>query len=118
LQVPAPSQVELALSVEPLQLAARQTVPAIHLRQAPAPSQVPSLPQLEAAEAGHSLCGLVPGSANLHVPMLFVALQVWQVLLQAVLQQTPSTQNPLPQSVFAAHDVPHWDAPHAYAPHD
>ena len=87
-------------------LAARQTVPATHLRQAPAPSQVPSVPQLEAALAVHSLRGLVPGSENLHVPTLFVALQVWQVPLQAVSQQTPSAQWPLPQSVSSSHTVP------------
>jgi hypothetical protein len=92
LQVPAPSQVEAACSCAFEQLAARHWVPATHLRQAPAPSQVPSVPQLEAAEAVHSLRGLVPGSENLHVPTLFVALQVWQVPLQAVSQQTPSTQ--------------------------
>jgi hypothetical protein len=145
LHVPAPSQVEAACSCAVEQLAAPQTVPAIHLRQAPAPSQLPSVPQLEAAEAVHSLRGLVPGSANLHVPTLFVALQVEQVPLQAVSQQTPSTQWPLPQSlasshtvpfvstgtqavatqwlpaaqsVFARHDVAHEAAPHAYAPHD
>jgi hypothetical protein len=90
--VPVPLQVEAAVSCALAQLAARQTVPATHWRQAPAPSQKPSVPQLVAAEAVHSLRGLVPGSENLHVPTLFVALQVWQVPLQTVSQQTPSTQ--------------------------
>ena len=92
LQVPAPSQVDAAWIVALEQLAAWQTVAAAHLRQAPAPSQKPSVPQVEAGDAEQSLRGLVPGSANLHVPRLFVAEQVWQVPVQAVSQQTPSTQ--------------------------
>jgi hypothetical protein len=145
LQVPAPLQVEAEVSCALVQLAARQTVPAAHLRHAPAPSQVPSVPHVEAADAVQSLRGLVPGSANLHVPTLFVALHVWQVPVQEVSQQTPSTQWPLAQSlvssqvvpfastgtqavatqwlpaeqsVFETHEVTHADAPHAYAPHD
>jgi len=145
LHVPVPLQVDAACSCAVEQLAARQTVPATHLRQAPAPSQVPSLPHDEAADAEQSLRGLVPGSANLHVPTLPVALHVWQVLLQAVSQQTPSTQLPLEQSpptlhivpfvstgtqalatqwlpveqsLLETHDVTHDEAPHAYAPHD
>jgi hypothetical protein len=47
LQTPAPLQVDAALSVEPVHPAARQTVPEAHLRQAPAPSQEPSSPQVD-----------------------------------------------------------------------
>ena len=49
---------------------------------------------------------LVPGSANLHVPTLPAPLQVWQVPVQAVSQQTPSTQWPLAQSPVTLHIVP------------
>src|SRR5262245_37029664 len=55
LQTPAPLQVDAALNVEPVQLPARQTVPEAHLRQAPAPSQKPSSPQVDCAEALQSL---------------------------------------------------------------
>jgi hypothetical protein len=115
------------------------------LRQAPAPSQKPSLPQVEAAVAVQSLRGLVPGAAGVHCPTVPTAAQVWQVPPQALLQQTPSTQKPLPQSPAATHAVPFvsWGthtpaeqklpvvqslfdphdvaqdvAPHTYAPHD
>jgi hypothetical protein len=40
--------VEVGVSVEPVQLAAMQVVPAPYLRQAPPPLQVPSVPQVEA----------------------------------------------------------------------
>ena len=72
--------------------AARQTVPETCLRQAPAPSQKPSSPQVEAADTEHSPRGLVPASAAVHVPMEPTCAHVWQVPPQAVLQQTPSTQ--------------------------
>jgi hypothetical protein len=106
LHVPAPSQVEAACIVALEQLGAWQTLPAAYLRQPPAPSQKPSVPQVEAGEAEQSLRGLVPGSANAHVPRLFVAAQVWQVPVQAVSQQTPSTQWPLVQSPAPAQAVP------------
>jgi hypothetical protein len=76
LHTPAPLQVDAAVNVALAHPAAWQTVPAIHLRHAPAPSQKPSSPQVDAADAEQSLRGFVPGSANLHVPRLFVAPQV------------------------------------------
>jgi hypothetical protein len=106
LQVPDPLQVDAACAVALEQLDARQTVPATCLRQAPAPSQKPSLPQVDGSLAEHSARGSVPASAALHVPRLFVAPQVWQLPLQAVSQQTPSTQKPLAQSPVTAHAVP------------
>ena len=145
LQVPEPLQVDGACAVALEQLAARHWVPATCFRQAPAPSQVPSSPQVDGLLAPHSSRGLVPGSAALHVPRLFVAAQVLQLPVQAVLQQTPSTQKPLPQSPATAQAVPfasrgtqvpaaqwvpavqsafephvaaHPEAPHMNAPHD
>src|SRR4051794_17517493 len=59
-QVPKPLQVDAACAVALEQLAARQTVPATCLRQAPAPSQKPSLPQVEGSLAEHSARGSVP----------------------------------------------------------
>ena len=105
-QTPAPSQVLAALSVPLAQPAAWQVVPAACLRQAPAPSHMPSFPQVDAASASQSLRGSVPAAADEHVPTLPTAPQVWQVPVQAVLQQTPSTQKPLAQSPLAAQAVP------------
>jgi hypothetical protein len=145
LHTPAPLQVDAVFTVEFAQPAGTQTVPAANLRHAPAPSQKPSSPQVEAADAEHSVRGFVPGSANLHVPRLSVAAQVWQVPPQALLQQTPSMQKPLVQSPAPPHAVPfascgtqwpaaqwlpavqslfephvdaHAVAPHMYAPQD
>jgi hypothetical protein len=57
LQVPLPSQLEEATDCEfPLmQLASLQTVPDGHFRQAPAPSHIPSVPQVDLAVAVQSL---------------------------------------------------------------
>jgi hypothetical protein len=52
-QVPVPLQARADVSVEPLQLAATQVVPAVYRRQAPVPLQVPSLPQVEAPASVH-----------------------------------------------------------------
>jgi hypothetical protein len=40
------------------------------------------------------------------VPTLFVTLQAWQAPPQALLQQTPSAQNPEVQSVPIPHGTP------------
>ena len=53
LQVPAPLQVLAGVSTFPLQAAAAQTVPCAYLRQAPLPSQLPSVPQPAAPESAH-----------------------------------------------------------------
>jgi hypothetical protein len=88
------------------QPAARHTVVVSYLWQAPAPSQVPSLPQVEAAVVGQSLRGSDPRSAGTHLPKFVVAPQVMHVPVQALSQQTPSTQKPLSQSSAAAQVVP------------
>jgi hypothetical protein len=104
--VPVPLQVDAVFTTAPLHPAARQTVPTACLRQAPAPSQEPSLPQVVAALASHSIRGSVPGSAAMHVPTLPDCAHVWQVPPQALLQQTPSTQKPLPHSAVVTQAVP------------
>jgi hypothetical protein len=88
------------------QLAATHTVVESYLWQAPAPSQVPSLPQVEGAEAEQSLCGSLPRSAGTHWPSVVVPPQVMHVPVQALSQQTPSTQKPLWQSSAPVHVVP------------
>jgi hypothetical protein len=72
------------------------------LRQAPAPLQVPSKPQVEALAAAHWLAGLGawPAGIGVQVPMLLVSAHDMQVPAQALLQQTPCAQK------FEAHAEP------------
>jgi len=88
------------LTAAPSQVPGPQMVPAMWLRQAPLPSQVPSSPQLETSEAGQVLAtrGAVPAGTNPQSPGELGVLQDLQVSVQALLQQTLSTQKPLAQS--------------------
>jgi hypothetical protein len=95
LQVPKPSQVLAAVSVEPLQLPGAHSLPATYRRQAPAPSQVPSSPQLVDGISAHWSRGSSPAGTDMQVPSLPGTLQLTQVPVHAPAQQTPSTQNPL-----------------------
>ena len=76
------------------------TVPSGWLRQAPLPSHRPSGPQVAAGCDGHWLgsTGASPSGTGEQVPIRPGTLQAWQVPVQALLQQTPSTQLPLPHS--------------------
>jgi hypothetical protein len=96
-QLPAPSQVPAALAVAFVQLGAPQLVPALVLRQAPAPLQVPSKPQ--GGAAAQPWCGsAAPSGTGPQVPALPVRLQTWQLPQLGAEQQTPSTQLPLSHS--------------------
>lgn len=53
LQLPFPSQVDIPISCDPVQLACAQTVPAGYGRHAPLPSQNPSLPHDDAPVSAH-----------------------------------------------------------------
>jgi len=70
-------------------------VPATWLRQAPAPSHVPSRPQVDTSDIGHSVVarGAPPAGTKLQIPGEPWTLHAMHVPTQAVLQQTPSTQN-------------------------
>ena len=57
-QVPVPVQVRGVVKVVPEQEAAVQTVPLTYCRQAPLPSQVPSVPQPAAPSSVHWLAGV------------------------------------------------------------
>jgi hypothetical protein len=72
------------------------------------PSQVPSGPQVEAALFGHTSAvrGGSPAATKLQIPGAAVVPHDLQVSVQALLQQTPSTQNPLLQSAGPVQDVP------------
>jgi hypothetical protein len=97
---PSPSQILIPVIPDPAQAPEAQTVPFTNLRQPPLPSQVPSSPQVEAAAIGHSLAvrGLAPAGTASQVPSDPGRLHDMHFPVHADLQQTPSTQNPLPQS--------------------
>jgi len=75
-------------------------VPTTKLRQAPAPSHVPSRPQVDGSDAEHTpaLRGAPPAGTKAQIPGALALLHDLHVSAQALLQQTPSTQNPLAQS--------------------
>jgi hypothetical protein len=76
------------------------TVPGAYFRHAPAPLHVPSIPHVETSALGQTLAarGGEPFGANEQVPGAAAVLHALHVSVQAVLQQSPSTQNPLAQS--------------------
>jgi hypothetical protein len=84
------------------------TEPGAYLRHAPAPLHVPSSPQVETSDLGHTLAarGGEPFGTNEHVPGAAAVLHALHDSLQAALQQTPSTQNPLVQSPPHPHACP------------
>ena len=100
--VPAPSQLRGESAVVAfMHIGAPHCVPLMYLRHPPAPSQVPSLPQVEAAAIGHcdATSGAPPAAIGEQVPTLPVSEHDMQVPVQAVLQQTLLTQFPDAQSV-------------------
>jgi len=64
------------------------------MRQPPAPSQAPSVPQPEAPLSVHWLSGSWPTGTSVQVPPLPVSAQDRQVPVQLELQQTPCWQRP------------------------
>jgi len=100
-QTPAPLQVRADVSVEPVQVAAAHCVPLTYFRQAPAPSQVPSLPHVDADATRHCAAarGGSPAAIGEQVPTLPASEHDMQVPVQAALQQTLFTQWPEAQSV-------------------
>jgi hypothetical protein len=69
-----------------------QMVPTAYLRQAPFPSQVPSVPQVAAVWSAHWPSGSTPAGTLLHVPALPDSAHDLHVPAQSVLQQTPCAQ--------------------------
>jgi len=67
---PAPSQVRAGVSVEPVQLPAKHTVPLAYCWQAPTPLHKPLVPQVGAPASGHCVAGVggMPSGMLLHVP--------------------------------------------------
>jgi hypothetical protein len=101
LQTPAPLHTRAdAAVVELVQVAPAHGVPLTCFRHAPAPSQVPSLPQVVADAAGHcdATSGGEPASIGEQVPTLPASEHDMHVPVHALLQQTLLTQNPDAQS--------------------
>jgi hypothetical protein len=70
-------------------------VPLTYLRQAPAPSHMPSRAQVFCAsgpQVGWPPAGALPASTGEQVPPRPARLQAWQASLQALSQHTPSAQ--------------------------
>jgi hypothetical protein len=104
--VPVPLQVRAGVAVDPVQLAPTQVVPATYRRHAPAPLQVPSLPQLAAPASVHWLSGSAPLGTLVQAPSVPAIAQDLQVPVHAVAQQMLCAQMPLAQSVLAVQDTP------------
>jgi hypothetical protein len=108
-QTPIPLHSRAGVTVvELMQLATTQTVPWPYWRQAPAPLQLPSVPQLPAPWSAHWVVGTGswPAAMLVHVPGVPASAHDLHVAVHAVAQQTPCAQMPLAQSVSAAHEAP------------
>jgi len=108
LQRPSPSHTCAPITASPSHVPDLHDVPAMCLRQPPAPSHVPSSPQPLAGPATHVLAarGLPPASIPTQTPGDPSDAHVMQPAVQAALQQTPSTQKPLAHSAPQPHACP------------
>ena len=97
-QAPAPVQCEMGVKVDPLHEATPQGVLTLACSHAPAPLQLPVLPQ--GGLAGQPACGSgTPTPTFAHAPVM----QVWHRPHDDDPQHTPSTQKlPVRQSVVVA----------------
>lgn len=92
-QAPAPEQVGAGVNVVPVHVELPQVRVAAACVQAPAPLQVPVLPQV--VVTGHWPAGAArPAPMNAQLPAPF-RLQAWHVPHALLPQQTPSVQKPL-----------------------
>jgi hypothetical protein len=98
-QFPVASQAAAGLYTPFTHDSSAQMVVALYFRQAPAPSQRPSVPQVEAGWAMQVPRGsAAPAGADMQTPSDDGSAQLRQAPLQAFSQQTPSTQKPLRHS--------------------
>jgi hypothetical protein len=103
-QTPAPSHVRADSAVVVfMHMGAAHCVPLTCLRHIPPPSQVPSLPQVDAAAAVHcdATSGGWPAGIGEQVPLLPVNEHDMHAPVQAMLQQTVLTQKFDAQSEFS-----------------
>jgi hypothetical protein len=93
------SQVEAGVYIALAQVSGAHTVPGAYLRHDPAPSHLPSVPPVDAGCAAQPLRGSVaPAGTVEQLPIADGSAHVLHGPLQALSQQTPSTQNPLAQA--------------------
>jgi hypothetical protein len=106
------TQVLLALhiaagvSVEPVQLAATQVVPAAYLRQAPLPLHEPSVPQVAIPWSVQLPNGSCPAGTDAQVPAVPVSAHDAHPPAHAVEQQTPCVQKLCAHSLAIAQGWP------------
>jgi hypothetical protein len=93
-------QLRAGVNATPTQVAVAQPVPVAYRRHAPAPSQLPSVPQPGAPLSSHWFRGSVPAGTGVHVPRLPATAHERQVPVQLELQQIPCWHRP------DAHSVP------------
>ena len=101
LQLPAPSQDLPSVCVDELagHTGGAQDVPACHLWQPPAPSHVPSLPQLAAALTPHLVLGSeTPAATGAHVPGVAVSVHETHGPSQVALQHTFCAEHTSPEA--------------------
>ena len=94
---------------------AKHWVPACHLWQAPLPSHVPSLPQVDAAVTPHWPLGSAAFSATgEHDPRVMLSVHETQGPSHRALQQTPCFEQTRPDAhwLFAEQGPPFGSSPH------
>jgi len=98
------------------QVEPRQVVPCTYFWQTPLPSHLPSFPQVAAPASLQVPCGSdAPRATLVQVPSVLERAHDWQAPVQALLQQIPWAQNPLPHSAAAAQEAPLVLRPHELA---
>jgi hypothetical protein len=117
LQLPAPSQVlpNVWVDVFAGQDAEAHAVPAGHLRHAPAPLHLPSLPQVEASLTPHlPLVSAAPAATGEHVPAVPLSVHDTHGPSQTALQHTFCAEQTSPEAhwLVAEHGPPFGCRPH------
>src|SRR5450432_3193175 len=99
-------QVDPPVRLDPVQVAAAQLVPEAYFWHAPLPLQRPFVPQVAAPVLVHWVVGFggLPPGIEVQVPT--VRLHAVQIPVQALLQQTLSTQNPEAQEAAVVQAAP------------
>ena len=108
LHCPLPSQAFEPTTASPSHMPGLHIVFTGYLRQPPAPSHLPSKPQVDAGIVAQVVesRGVAPAVRLTHVPSELGAAQVLQPPAHASAQQTPSTQKPLAHSALQLHAIP------------
>jgi hypothetical protein len=112
-QLPLPLQLRAGVKATPTHVAGAHVAPAAYSRQAPAPSQVPSVPHASTPLSGHCASGSAPAGTSVQVPSVPASAHERQVPVQLELQHTPCWHKPEAHSVPALHVSPsgrfeHW----------